>query len=207
MTDAVLALVPAWGVWLVGLTTFLSCLALPVPASLIMLAAGGFAAVGDMALPGVAAAALVGAVAGDHAGFAIGRLGGPRLMAWLERRPRRARLVARAVAELHARGGVAVFLSRWLFSPLGPWVNFAAGATGFPWRRFALPEALGEVCWVAIYVGLGWAFAGNLEAAADLAGSVLGLLAAGAVTLGLGLWLRLLLRHGRRQPRRPRRPA
>ena len=26
------------------------------------------------------------------------------------------------------------FLSRWLFSPLGPYVNFLGGATGLPWR-------------------------------------------------------------------------
>lgn len=199
MTESLLALVPLWGPWAVAVTTFLSCLALPVPASLVMLAAGGFAAVGDLSLAAISLAAFAGAVAGDHAGFAIGRLGGPALMARLAARPRRAQLVGKAVAALHAQGAATVFLSRWLFSPLGPWVNFAGGATGYPWRRFALPEAAGEAVWVVLYVGLGWAFAGNLEAAADLAGSALGFLAAGAVTLGLGLWLRLLLRAGRRR--------
>lgn len=198
MTEALLALVPQWGPWAVAITTFLSCLALPVPASLVMLAAGGFAAVGDLSLAAVCLAAFAGAVAGDHAGFALGRLGGPALMARLTARPRRARLVGQAVAALHARGALAVYLSRWLFSPLGPWVNFAGGATGYPWRRFAPPQAAGEATWVALYVGLGWVFAGNLEAAADLAGSALGFLAGAAVTLGLGLWLRLLLRRGRR---------
>lgn len=198
MTEALLALVPLWGPWAVALTTFLSCLALPVPASLVMLAAGGFAAVGDLSLATACLAAFAGAVAGDHTGFALGRLGGPMLMARLAARPGRARLVQKAVAALHARGAVTVFLSRWLFSPLGPWVNLAGGATGYPWRRFALPQAAGEAVWVALYVGLGWAFAGNLEAAADLAGSALGLLAAGAATAGLGLWLRLLLRQRRR---------
>ena len=198
MTEALLALVPLWGPWAVALTTFLSCLALPVPASLVMLAAGGFAAVGDLSLVTARLAAFAGAVAGDHAGFALGRLGGPVLMARLATRPRRARLVGKAVAALHGRGAVTVFLSRWLFSPLGPWVNFAGGATGYPWPRLALPQAAGEAVWVALYVGLGWAFAGTLEAAADLAGSALGLLAAGAATAGLGLWLRLLLRQRRR---------
>lgn len=196
MTEALLAAVPAWGVWAVAITTFLSCLALPVPSSLVMLAAGGFAAAGDLSLAGVVIAAGLGAVAGDHAGFALGRLGGPRLMAALRTRPARSRMIDRAIAELHARGAAAIFLSRWLFSPLGPWVNLAGGATGYPWRRFALPDLAGEALWVAIYVGLGWAFAGNLEAAADLSGAALGFLSAGAVTLGLGLWLRALLRRG-----------
>ena len=198
MTETLLSLVPVWGPWAVALVTFLSCLALPVPASLVMLAAGGFAAMGDLGLASAVAAALAGAVAGDHAGYTLGRLGGAGLITRLRARQRRAQLVDRAVSALHARGAVTVFLSRWLVSPLGPWVNFAAGATRYPWRRFALPEAAGEAVWVGLYVGLGWAFAGNLEAAADLAGSALGFVAAGAVTLGLGLWLRAVLRQTRR---------
>ena len=38
MTDWLLALVPTYGLWLIGFTTLASCLALPIPASIIMLA-------------------------------------------------------------------------------------------------------------------------------------------------------------------------
>ena len=31
------------------------------------------------------------------------------------------------------RGGIAIFLTRWLFSALGPYVNLAAGASRQPW--------------------------------------------------------------------------
>ena len=34
MTDWLLALVPQYGLWLLAATTFLSCLALPIPASI-----------------------------------------------------------------------------------------------------------------------------------------------------------------------------
>ncbi len=84
MTDWVLAAVPAYGPWLVAFVTFLSCLALPVPASVLMLAAGGFAAAGDVSFAAVASAALLGAVAGDQTGFWAARLGGPVLLARLE---------------------------------------------------------------------------------------------------------------------------
>ena len=50
MIETILALVPTYGLLLVALGTFLSCLALPVPSSLIMLSAGGFAAAGDLVL-------------------------------------------------------------------------------------------------------------------------------------------------------------
>ena len=68
MTDWFLALVPDYGLWLVALTTFLSCLALPVPSSMLMLAAGGFAAAGDLTLTGAARAALAGAILSAETG-------------------------------------------------------------------------------------------------------------------------------------------
>ena len=93
---------------------------------------------------------------------------------------------------------MSVFLSRWMFSALGPWVNLAAGASGFAHHRFTAADVLGEAVWVAAYVGLGIAFGANLQAAADLAGSALGFMAAGAVAVALGWWL---LRAARRPGR------
>lgn len=203
MTDALLALVPAWGIWLVGAGTFLSCLALPVPSSLIMLAAGGFAAAGDLVVWQVAAAAYAGALAGDQAGFAAGRFGGRVLLDRLRRQPARAAVLERAEGFVARRGGMAVFLSRWLMSPLGPYVNLLTGAAGLAWARFTLADAAGEAIWVAIYVGLGFAFADRIAALADLLGSLSGLLAAGAVAAGLGVWLfRTGRRRGGSAPRR-----
>ncbi|WP_102226509.1 DedA family protein [Acidimangrovimonas sediminis] len=197
LTSDLIALVPTYGLWLIAATTFLSCLALPVPSSLMMLTAGGFVAAGDLGLGDTLAAALGGAVLGDQAGFALGRSGGARLLDRIARHPRRAALIGRTEALMQRRGGFGIFLSRWLFSPLGPWMNFAAGAARLSWRRFTLAGVAGETVWVALYVGTGAGFAGNLTAAMDLLGSSLGFLAAGAVTLGLGLWLRQALRPPR----------
>jgi membrane protein DedA with SNARE-associated domain len=195
VTEALLALVPVWGIWLVAAGTFLSCLALPVPSSLIMLAAGGFAAAGDLVLWQVAAAAWGGALAGDQTGYGAGRAGGRVLLERLRRRPSSAAALARAEGFVARRGGMAVFLSRWLVSPLGPYVNLLTGAAGLGWGRFTLADAAGEAVWVAIYVGLGFAFADRIAALADLLGNLSGLLAAGVVAAGLGVWL---FRTGRR---------
>lgn len=201
MTDWLLALVPQYGTWLLAAVTFASCLMLPVPASLLMLAAGGFAAVGDLSVGATAAAALAGAVAGDQAGYFGGRRGGTALLARLGAR---AAPLARATALLNRRGGLAVFLSRWLFSPLGPYVNLAAGAARQPWGVFTLWGMAGEAVWVGLYIGLGYAFAGNIEAAEAMAADLLGFLAAAAVAAGLALWLLLTLR-AERAARRNRR--
>lgn len=186
ITDWLLALVPVYGPWLLGVTTFLSCLAIPVPSSLMMIASGAFVASGDLDLLTVAGAAFGGAVLGDQLGFTLGRkaerfLPGPGT--------KRGTLVEKALAALRKRGAVTVFLSRWLFSALGPWVNLAAGVSGFAHRRFTLADILGEAVWVISYVGLGIAFGANLEAAADLAGNALGLMAAAAAAFGFGWWL------------------
>ena len=105
----------------------------------------------------------------------------------IEKLGNKAAPLAKAKDMLAKRGGVAVFLTRWLVSALGPYVNVAAGAAQQPWANFTLWGVLGELVWVGLYVGLGYYFAGNLSEASGMAINVLGFMGAGAVALGLGL--------------------
>jgi len=189
MTETLLSLVVVWGVPLIVVSTFLSCLALPVPASLVMLAGGAFAATGDIVLWQAVLGALAGAVAGDHAGFLTARSAAGRFGRWMRARPPRRAALDRAQGFLHRRGGVAVFLSRWLLSPLGPWVNAAAGLSDMPLRRFTPWEVAGETVWVTLYIGVGYTAAGNIEAAQAAIGNALGAIAAGAGAAASGWWL------------------
>jgi membrane-associated protein len=186
MTEWLLALVPTWGPWLLALTTFGSCLMLPLPASMLVLAAGGFIAAGDLALAPTAGGVMAGLMAGNQTGYRLGRAGGARLIARLAAR---VPAVTKATDLLARRGGLAVFLSRWLLSPLGPYVTVAAGAARLRWATFTLWDALGGAIWVGLYLGLGFTFAGNLAAATALAGNAVGLVAALAATAGLIWWL------------------
>lgn len=191
MTAWLLGLVPTYGLWLLMVSTFLSCMAVPLPASILLLAAGGFVASGDLPLAGTVLAALAGALLGDQAGYQAGRWGGAPL---LDRLARRVSLIERARALLARRGDLAVFLSRWLLSEAGPFVNLAAGASGLPWARFTLWSVLGEAIWVGLYVGVGRVMTGSLEAASGLVLRILGLILAVVVTAGLGAWLAAKLR-------------
>ncbi|EEW26390.1 DedA family protein [Rhodobacter ferrooxidans] len=197
MTETLLELVPTWGALLVLVATLLSCLALPVPSSLIMLAAGAFVSAGDLNLLAVAAAALGGALLGDQLGYFAGRFGGTPIWAHFTRRPATAALAARAEANLKRHDLLAVYFSRWLFSPLGPYVNLLGGATAMNWARFTAADLVGEATWVALYVGLGMAFSSQIEAVSAALGNIAGALAAGLVTLLLAraLW------HAAREPR------
>lgn len=189
MTDWLLALVPQYGLWLLAATTFLSCLALPFPASILMLTAGGFAAAGDLVLWQAFLAAAAGGIAGDQLGYWVGRSFGAAFLARLRKDAARDKLLAKASTLMQRRGVMAVFLSRWLVSPLGPWVNLTAGSTGYDWHRFTLAGVAGEAVWAGLYVGAGYAFAGNVQAASDMLGSVLGMVAGASAVLILGYWL------------------
>lgn len=183
MTEALFQLVPVYGVWIILAATFLSCLAVPIPSSLIMLAGGAFVASGDLPVLQVVAGAWIGAGLGDQVGYWAGRKGGVRVLQRAERSRHARDIAGKARRLIEAKGGGAVFLSRWLFSPLGPYVNLLAGAGGMMWRRFTLAGALGEAVWVTIYVSLGYSFAGSINRIADLAGNAVGLLSAGLVTI------------------------
>jgi membrane protein DedA with SNARE-associated domain len=196
MTELFFSLVSSYGAAVVGLATFLSCLALPIPASAVMLAGGAFVASGDLALPAVAAAAFAGAVAGDQTGFRAARRSGRAIEARLAQTPARAAVLARARAFVERWGVTGVFLSRWLLSPLGPWVNLVAGAAAMDPLRFTVSGALGEALWVAIYVGLGYAFAANIDALSAILGNAVAAVTALAVAAGLGV---LLVRAARRR--------
>jgi len=201
VNDLILQLVAGYGAFAIFAATYLSCLAIPMPSSLMMLAGGAFAAAGDLALWSTAGAALSGAILGDQTGFHIGRFGGSRLTDKISRNPARAALINRARATVDRHGGVGVFFSTWLVAPLGPWVNLIAGATGLHWVRFTLWDTAGEMIWVVVYVGLGYTFTNQIETLAGLLGNSAGFLAAGVLTIGLGLLLRDALRRAKNKAR------
>lgn len=147
---------PALVLGLVGAIAFVTGLGVPGPASLALVLAGAAVAAGAMDFAALMAAGTAGAVAGDLGGHAIGR-GGAGAAAGRGPGARRglAAALARAAAFLQRRGLAAVFLSRWLVSPLGPWVSLAAGAARMPVLPFLAAAVAGRILWVAVYGGVG----------------------------------------------------
>ncbi len=195
MDELFFGFVSTFGLPVVAVSAFLSCLAMPIPTFAVMLAGGAFAASGDLVLWQVVATAYASAVLGDQAGFQIGRLGGATVVARLERNPTRAALVGKARRTVDRWGGPGVFFSTWLFAALGPWVNLIAGAMRMSWLRFTVWDALGEAIWVTVYVYLGFVFAERLPELADMAGDAAGLVTSLFLVAGLGL---LIVRAARR---------
>lgn len=116
---------------------------------------------------GLIAATVVGAICGETIGFAIGRWIGPAIDRWLARRwPAASLRWRRTERYLARRGGVAIFLSRFL--PVAhSLVPLIAGSAGMPYRRFlawTLPACL---LWATAYSSAGWLAGGTYRELAD----------------------------------------
>lgn len=137
------------------------------------------------------ALALVGAVAGDGVGYAVGRRGGPSLRAsQLGRRVGEHRW-DRALGAAHRRSVAAVVLGRWV-GVLRALVPMAAGMSGMRYRRFMVANAVGAGVWVSVVVSLGYvtvaSWAGALRLLPWVGPAVL--LAAGVALGGRALFRR-----------------
>ena len=151
MIDALLALVPLYGLFLIAGVVSVSCLAVPLPSSMLVMASGGFAAAGDLVLWQVIAVAFAGFAIGDQVAFNIARWGGPKLLDRMKANRNRAALVARGEATVHRWGGAAVLASRTIISPMGPWTSYVGGAAGLGWLSFTGAALLGAAIWATAY--------------------------------------------------------
>ncbi|MEF2071792.1 DedA family protein [Consotaella aegiceratis] len=189
MSDELLALAVSHGAPLVMAVVAASCLGLPVPSSLLMLVSGSLIGAGEFDLGTIALGCLAAAVLGDQIGFFLGRTVGGYLIAYLVRHESLQEPIERAKTLVGSRGGPGVFFSRWLASPLGPYVNLIAGSMSMRWLRFTAFGVAGELVWVALYVGLGLVFGNYVSEIAELASNASAFIAAGIVAAGLGLYL------------------
>lgn len=189
MTDTILDLMTNYGVVILFIVTFLSCLCVPIPSSLMMLAGGSFAATGDLDTATTVVAAYLGAIAGDNSGYFLARTFGGHISGWLDANPKRAKLRDSAKSYMDRKGPISVFLSCWLVAPLGPYVNLVSGITRYNWLKFAFWGAMGEVFWVGIYIGLGYRFSDQITALGTMLGNASGFLVAFLAAVFLGRWL------------------
>lgn len=192
LSDYLLGTLGLYGPTVLFVVLLVGAVGVPTPGSLLLLVAGSFVEQGEMSLWHVLALACAGSVIGDQIGYALGRWGGRRVASRLGRWFGEGRLKS-AEEWLSRRGGWGIFLSRWLLTPLGPFVNITSGLSGYPWPRFLVYDLLGEALWVALYVLLGRFFSDSVEDLSDVLGdftwAAVGLLF--AALLGWTLWRQL----------------
>lgn len=112
------------------------------------------------------AAVVIGALIGESIGFFLGRWLGPRIRhSWLGRRIGEHNWV-RAERYLLRRGGVAIFLSRFL-PVLHSLVPLTVGMSNFSYRRFLAWTAPACLLWATAYVSVTSLAAGSFRELVD----------------------------------------
>ena len=134
-------------------------------------AAGSFAQFGELKLWQVLAVGSVGSVLGDQIGYVLGRWGGPAVKRLSQRIGGTAK-VKQAEDFTRRWGASAIFFTRWLVTPLGPWLNLTSGMAAYPWAKFLLWDVIGETLWVVIYVCLGKLFSDSVQSLVEILGSL-----------------------------------
>jgi membrane protein DedA with SNARE-associated domain len=132
----------------------------PAPGETILVAASAYAGTGRLSIVAVGVIAVLAAIAGNCAGYAIGFYGGHALVRRFgkyvlltsERLERAERFFAR-------HGGAVVVAARFV-EGLRQAAGIIAGTAEMPWRRFLAFTSLGAIAWVAVWAPLGY-LAGN----------------------------------------------
>jgi len=188
--NELLSLATESGVAVVFLATLAARLGAPVPASAVLVVAGGLASMGQISLWATVAVSLAGNLLGDAAWFYAGRRFGHRIMRLLCKVSLSPDTCVRQSESLITRwGGTSLIAAKFV-----PGVSVVAppmaGALRMSTARFLGYDTLAAAIWSAAFLVPGWIFSSQIQwvlAAMAEAGAVALLVLLLAVGAGLGL--------------------
>jgi membrane-associated protein len=160
---------------------FVAAVGVPLPRGILLITAGSFVGLEEWPLGAVVTLALTAAMAGDVIGYIIGRWGSEALVTRVGRWGGGEERLQQADDLFRRWGGIGIFTSRWLVSPIGPVVNLISGLTRYPPVAFFVLSFFGEALWVASHVGLGWMFSDQVQVISNVISDFSG------ITVGLVL--------------------
>ncbi len=192
MLDQLLAALTRYGSPALFAVVAVAAVGVPLPVTSLLIITGSLVAQEAMNVWAAIAIAAAGSVAGDQLGFAIGRWGGKALVARFSAMLGSAERIKKLEARARRWGGAGVFFSRWLVTPLGPWINLASGAAEYSWLQFTLWDFLGESLGAALYIWLGRIFSDRVQQVSAILGdsgwAIIGILV--AAVLGWKLFVK-----------------
>ena len=174
ISDFLLTGLITYGAPLFGVALMLGALGIPIPTSLLVIAAGAFSRQGMLSLLPAIGLGLLGTVMGDSLSFAMGRWGGN----WVSSRFGGSSVWNSAQTTFNRNSRMAVFFTRFLLTAIALPVNLMAGSS-CQFRRFFITVIAGETIWILVYGGLGYLFGSQWELISkflsDFGGLALGL--------------------------------
>lgn len=203
------ALITEHAVWagpIIGLLAFgesLAIIGLFIPATALMIAAGGLIGTGVLNPLPVLAFAIGGAIVGDWISYSVGRRIGPSIYRrWPLNRHRST--VARARLFFRRYGFAAIFIGRFL-GPIRSTIPLVAGVMDMDQRRFQLANVASAILWVPVMFAPGYLAArslGSVEKITEVHIIVIGLIVAVLSLVATAIGARLLGRVDRKRPKR-----
>lgn len=165
----------------------------PVPGETILVLAAVYAGTGRLNIALVALLGFCGAVIGDNLGFAIGHLGGRRLV---DRYGRYILLTPErfdtATSFFERHGGKIIVVARFI-EGLRQANGIIAGTTGMHWARFLTFNAIGAALWVATWTCIGYFSGSHIHTIYNTASHYSAYLAIALSALALALIARRVL--------------
>jgi membrane protein DedA with SNARE-associated domain len=183
LTDFFLTWMINYGAPAFGVALFVGAVGVPLPGSLLVLAAGAFARQGVIDWPSASIFGLVGAVLGDTLSYAMGRFA----KQWVQRYFGQRTTWQTAQATFAHRGGLAIYLTRFILTQVAIPINLIAGSSGYTFSRFWVFDFVGEVTWLVLYGGLGYIFGNQWELISQFISDFSGLLI-GVLVLVVGIY-------------------
>ena len=155
-------------------------LGIPLPTTLMVIVSGAFIRQGIIDLAPTLTLGIIGVVIGDSLSYAMGYFS----KGWAEQKFGSNKSWMKAQEIFKKRGGLAIYLTRFLITPLAIPTNLIAGSTGYSYWRFVAYAFLGEGTWLLMFGGLGYTFGDQWEMISqlmsDFSGLLLGLVALAA---------------------------
>lgn len=177
LTDYFLTGMVNYGALILALGLLMGGMGIPLPGTLMVIVAGAFIRQGIIDFAPTLSLGLLGVVIGDSLSFAMGRFAKD----WVARKFGQNKTWNSAQDTFKKRGGIAIYLTRFLITPLAIPTNLVAGSSGYPYRRFLAYDLAGEATWLLLFGGVGYAFGSQWEVMyqliSDFSGLILGLVA------------------------------
>ncbi|MBL8101215.1 MAG: DedA family protein [Anaerolineales bacterium] len=167
MDEFLLTQVINYGAPLLGIIVFVGGLGVPLPCTVIVIAAGAFARQDILSWEAAALISIVSVVIGDSISYSFGYYSRDKVLSRFSSSPQ----WAKAEESFRKWGPLSIFFSRFLVTAIALPVNLLSGTTGFPFRKFFLYDLFGEIVWIFGYGGLGYLFGSQWELVSEFMGN------------------------------------
>jgi membrane-associated protein len=172
LAQTILPYILLYKYWALFIITFLSSLALPIPAGTLLVASSAFASQGYFNIIIVLVVVIVANIIGDNISFWIARLYGKRVFDYFKftRKIIESKNFKLIEAKISERPGFVIFISRFeAIATLS--VNAVCGMSTLSYRRFLVFEAIGAIADGLLYGMIGYLFGDSWQAVNNLIGN------------------------------------